>query len=325
MITVGIVGGTGYVAGELLRCLIHHPEVHLDFVYSQSKSGEWVSTAHQDLFHATELVFTDSVNSQVDLVYLCLGHGNSKAFLSTHAFADHTRIIDLSNDFRLKEDATFEGKRFLYGLVELNREEIRQAQYIANPGCFATAIQLALLPLAKHQLLQDEVHIHALTGSTGAGKSQSETSHFSWRNDNVSIYKPFSHQHLGEITETITSNQPDFKKALNFLPLRGNFTRGIFTSAYTNISQSEDELFHLYDAYYKDAAFTQLSKDTIHLKQVVNSNYCLIQIQKTNGKVLVSCAIDNLLKGAAGQAIQSMNLMFGVEETTGLNLKTNYF
>lgn len=325
MIKCGIVGGTGYVAGELLRCLVHHPEVEIDFVYSHSQPGKVVSGVHQDMFFNNELVFTDQINPNVDVLFLCLGHGNSRKFLSENSFATHTRIIDLSNDFRMQADAQFEGKNFVYGLVELNKEKIQQAENIANPGCFATAIQLALLPLAKEHLLNDEVHIHAITGSTGAGQSLTETAHFSWRNNNLSIYKAFAHQHLGEITENVKALQNNFDHSLNFLPLRGDFTRGIFASMYTRCDLPEEALVTLFEEYYKDAAFTYLSKNAIHLKQVVNSNYCLLQVQKIDGKVLVTSIIDNLLKGAAGQAIQNMNLMFGLEESTGLNLKANYF
>jgi N-acetyl-gamma-glutamyl-phosphate reductase len=325
MIKAGIIGGTGYVAGELLRCLVNHPEVKIDFIYSHSQPGEHISKIHQDLFTEDYLQFTDKINAEVDMLFLCLGHGNSKKFLSQHSFSKTTKIIDLSNDMRLTTDATFEGNDFLYGLVELNKEAIKKAQYIANPGCFATAIQLALLPLAAHQLLQNEVHVHALTGSTGAGQAPTDTTHFSWRNDNVSIYKAFTHQHLDEIRESVVSLQKDFKQAINFLPLRGDFTRGIYASVYTECSLSEAELLTIFKDYYKGSTFTKVTTEPIHLKQVVNTNYGLLQIQKIEGKVLITSIIDNLLKGAAGQAIQNMNLMFGIEETTGLNLKANYY
>jgi N-acetyl-gamma-glutamyl-phosphate reductase len=325
MIKAGIIGGTGYVAGELLRCLINHPEVEIDFVYSHSQPREYISKIHQDLFIEDSLQFTDKINAEVDVLFLCLGHGNSKKFLSQHSFAKATRIIDLSNDMRLAADATFEGNNFLYGLVELNKEEIKKAQYIANPGCFATAIQLALLPLAEHQLLQNEVHVHALTGSTGAGQAPSATTHFSWRNDNISIYKAFTHQHLDEIRESVVSLQKDFKQAINFLPLRGNFTRGIFASVYTACSLSEAELLKLFKDFYNGSAFTKVTNEPIHLKQVVNTNYCLLQVQKVDGKVLITSVIDNLLKGAAGQAIENMNLMFGFDEKSGLALKASFF
>lgn len=325
MIQVGIVGSAGYVAGELIRCLAHHPKANIDFVYSHSQAGKLVSETHQDLFNHTSLKFTDEINSNVEIVFLCLGHGNSKKFLLENTFSKDTKIIDLSNDFRLNGEANFQDKAFIYGLIDLNKEEIAKASYIANPGCFATAIQLGLLPLAKHNLLQNDVHINAITGSTGAGQSLSETSHFSWRNNNISIYKAFKHQHLDEIKESISSLQNGFKSQLNFLPVRGDFTRGIFSSMYTTCDLSEVELIELYKDFYKNEPFTSISKSTINLKQVVNTNHCLIQVQKIDDKVFITSVIDNLLKGAAGQAIQNMNLLFGLDETTGLNFKANYF
>ncbi|MDG1396173.1 MAG: N-acetyl-gamma-glutamyl-phosphate reductase [Flavobacteriales bacterium] len=321
MIEVGIIGSAGYVAGELIRCLVHHPKANINFMYSTSQSGKKVLEVHSDLFDYPELVFTDKINPNADVVFLCLGHGNSKTFLDEHSFSSTTRIIDLSNDFRLKADA----KEFVYGLVELNKSKIKTAQKIANPGCFATAIQLALLPLAKAGLLQNDVHINAITGSTGAGKSLSATSHCSWRNNNVSIYKAFSHQHLGEIQESIVSLQSDFNSDINFLPVRGDFTRGILAAQYTKCDLSEEELIELYSHFYQDSKFTFISKSTVNLKQVVNTNNCLIQVQKIDGKVMSTSVIDNLLKGAAGQAIQNMNLLFGIEETTGIKFKANYF
>ncbi|MCO6501009.1 MAG: N-acetyl-gamma-glutamyl-phosphate reductase [Vicingus serpentipes] len=325
MIKVGIVGGSGYVAGELLRSLVHHPEVAIDFIYSHSHAGKQAVELHQDLFTHPELVFTDEINSEVDVLFLCLGHGNSNKFLSKHQFSHNTKVIDLSNDFRLKADATFEGKHFVYGLVDLNRDEIKKAKYIANPGCFATAIQLGLLPLAKNKLLKNEVHINAITGSTGAGQALTETSHFSWRNNNISTYKEFSHQHLGEIGESLTFLQNDFDKELNFIPVRGDFTRGILATIYTESSLSEKELVKLYQDFYAEEAYTHVVESTINLKQVVNTNHCLIQVKKHGNKVLITSVIDNLVKGAAGQAIQNMNLICGLEEETGLNFKASYF
>lgn len=325
MIQVGIIGSAGYVAGELIRCLVHHPTVNIDFINSQSNAGNLISEVHQDLFNEVHLKFTDKINFKVDVVFLCLGHGNSKQFLLENTFSNNTKIIDLSNDFRLNDDAQFQQQNFVYGLVDLNKESIKTASYIANPGCFATAIQLGLLPLAKHNLLQNDVHINAITGSTGAGQSLSDTSHFSWRNNNISIYKAFKHQHINEIEESLVSLQNEFKNELNFLPVRGDFTRGIFASMYTYSDLSERELISMYEAYYKDESFTHISKNTVHLKQVVNTNNCLIQVQKIDNKVLIAAVIDNLIKGAAGQAIQNMNLMFGLNETTGLNFKANYF
>ncbi|SHI36336.1 N-acetyl-gamma-glutamyl-phosphate reductase [Mesonia phycicola] len=324
MIKVGIVGSTGYVAGELIRCLQHHPKVEVDFLYSHSQPGELVGSIHQDLGYL-DLQFTDQVNAEVDVLFLCLGHGNSKKFLEKYSFAKTTKIIDLSNDFRLNKDAVFQEKEFVYGLVEANKEKIKQAKHIANPGCFATAIQLALLPLAKNELLKDELHIHALTGSTGAGQKLTETSHFSWRNQNVSIYKAFQHQHLDEIGETLKDLQSGFSEEINFLPLRGDFTRGIFASVYTKSSLSQEELFQHYKTYYQDSEFVHVTEETINLKQVVNTNMAFIQVQKIDGKVLITSVIDNLLKGAAGQAIQNMNLLFDFPENAGLQLKANYF
>lgn len=325
MITVGISGSSGYVAGELLRCLVNHPEVKIDFLYSHSNDGKSVSEIHTDLLAHSNLKFTKDVNPNVDVLFLCLGHGNSKQFLIDHTFSSNTKIIDLSNDFRLKNDAHFNSNEFVYGLVEANKKAIQSAQFIANPGCFATAIQLALLPLANAGWLVNDIHVHAITGSTGAGQSLSATSHFSWRNNNISIYKPFSHQHLGEIGETLATLQSDFHHSINFLPMRGDFTRGIFASAYMETDKSESELKQLFQQYYADSAYTFVSETPIDLKQVVNTNNCFLHIQKLDGKVLITSVIDNLLKGAAGQAIQNMNLMFNLPETTGLAFKSSQF
>jgi N-acetyl-gamma-glutamyl-phosphate reductase len=321
MIQIGIIGSGGYVAGELIRCLVHHPGVDIDFLYSKSQAGKKVTAVHEDMYTHPKLCFTDNINANVDVVFLCLGHGNSSKFLQETSFSNNTKIIDLSNDFRLKNNAD----EFVYGLVELNKEKIKAAQRVANPGCFATAIQLGLLPLAKAGLLQNDVHVNAITGSTGAGQSPSSTSHFSWRNNNISVYKPFNHQHLGEISESIVSLQPGFKNDINLLPVRGNFTRGIFTTQYIKLDLSEQQLIDLYQGYYQGSVYTLISEKTINLKQVVNTNNCLIQVQKMGDYVLITSVIDNLLKGAAGQAIQNMNLMFGLEETTGLNFKANYY
>lgn len=323
MKTVGIIGGSGYVAGELIRCLSLHPKVKIDFIYSHSEAGKSASEIHDDLYES-DFQFTDKINPEVDVVFLCLGHGNSKTFLSNHQFCERTKIIDLSNDFRLKKDAYFEGKPFCYGLVENQFEEIQNSQFIANPGCFATAIQLALLPLAKNQLITDEVHVHAITGSTGAGKNPNSTSHFSWRNNNVSIYKAFNHQHLGEIKETLNALQKD-EANINFIPMRGNFTRGILASVYTKCELSESEIQSLFKNFYQESPFTIVSDQQIHLKQVVNTNKCILQVEKHHNKVHITSIIDNLLKGAAGQAIQNMNIMCGWEQTAGLNYKPSYF
>lgn len=324
MIKAGIIGGSGYTGGELIRILLHHPEAEIDFVYSTTRAGKTVVTAHPDLLGSTEMEFTGSINPDVDVVFLCLGHGNSSKFLKENHFSNTTMIIDLSNDFRLKEDAVFEGMKFVYGLPELKKSEIQKADYIANPGCFATTIQLGLLPLAKAGLLTNDVHINAVTGSTGAGVSPSATSHFSWRNNNVSWYKPFTHQHLGEINESLKSLQADLGE-LFLLPNRGNFTRGILATAYTKFEGSEEEAIRLYKDFYSDAVFTHISEEPIHLKQVVNTNNCHIHLHKHEDILLITSVTDNLLKGASGQAVQNMNLMFGFEESEGLQLKAGVF
>lgn len=324
MIKAGIIGGSGYTGGELIRILLNHPNAKIDFVYSTTRAGKPIASAHQDLLGLTDLTFSGEINPAVDVVFLCLGHGNSTSFLNEHTFSASTKIIDLSNDFRLQADSTFNGKRFIYGLPELNRSAIASADAIANPGCFATAIQLGLLPLAKAGLLANEVHVNAVTGSTGAGVGLSDTSHFSWRNNNVSWYKPFTHQHLGEIGESLKSFGNNVGKLL-FLPNRGNFTRGILATSYTHFEGSLDKAKKLYSDFYADAVFTQMSEAEIHLKQVVNTNQCHIHLHKHDDLLLVTSAIDNLLKGASGQAVQNMNLMFDFPETEGLLLKAGVF
>tara|TARA_R110000751_G_scaffold74643_2_gene150731 strand:+ start:16183 stop:17157 length:975 start_codon:yes stop_codon:yes gene_type:complete len=324
MIKAGIIGGSGYTGGELIRILLNHPNATIDFVFSTTRAGKKITTAHPDLLGVTDLVFTGEINKDVDVVFLCLGHGNSTSFLKENEFSKDTKIIDLSNDFRLEADAIIDGKAFVYGLPELKKEEIKKAKYIANPGCFATAIQLALLPLAKAHKLDRPVHVNAVTGSTGAGVSLSATSHFSWRNNNVSWYKPFTHQHLGEINESLHSLQENTGEIF-FLPNRGNFTRGILATAYTEFDGSLEEAYELYNEFYKDATFTQVTEEDINLKQVVNTNQCHIHLHKHNNTLLITSAIDNLLKGASGQAVQNMNLAFGFKETEGLQLKAGVF
>ncbi|TLP82720.1 N-acetyl-gamma-glutamyl-phosphate reductase [Maribacter sp. ACAM166] len=324
MIKAGIIGGSGYTGGELIRILLNHPATEIDFVYSTTRAGKKVTTAHPDLLGISDLEFTGNVNLKVDVVFLCLGHGNSTTFIKEHAFSTDTKIIDLSNDFRLHADADFNGKQFVYGLPELNKIQIENAQYIANPGCFATAIQLALLPLAKANLLEHDVHINAVTGSTGAGVSPSATSHFSWRNNNVSWYKPFTHQHLGEINESLHALQ-NTTGDLFFMPNRGNFTRGILATSYTKFEGNLAEAEKIYQDFYTNAIFTQMTEEPIHLKQVVNTNQCHVHLHKHDDILLVTSAIDNLLKGASGQAVQNMNLIFGLEEDLGLNLKAGVF
>ena len=324
MKTVGIIGGSGYTGGELMRLVINHPALKLDFVYSSTRPGTSISDTHQDLLGQLDLAFTDQVNTAVDVLFLCLGHGNSSAFLEKHSFSNSTVIIDLSNDFRLMKDAHFGGREFIYGLPEINREAIEKATAIANPGCFATAIQLALLPLANAKKIKGSVHINATTGSTGAGVSLSPTTHFTWRNNNLSWYKPFTHQHLEEIGETLKQAQGEDTNLL-FLPQRGDFTRGIFATAYTAFDGTIEEAYALYEAFYQDAPFTQVAKKEVHLKLVVNSNQCFLHLHKHKGQLLITAAIDNLIKGASGQAIQNLNIIMGWEENLGLQLKTSIF
>ncbi|TFG76477.1 MAG: N-acetyl-gamma-glutamyl-phosphate reductase [Flavobacteriales bacterium] len=324
MIKAGIIGGSGYTGGELIRILLNHPQTTIDFVLSTTKAGKKLSKAHPDLLGLTEMEFTDTVNPAVEVVFLCLGHGNSKTFLNQQKFSDSTKIIDLSNDFRLRRDAVLEQMQFVYGLPELNGSQIKSANYVANPGCFATAIQLALLPLAKAGLLTQAVHINAVTGSTGAGVGLADTAHFSWRNNNLSWYKPFTHQHLGEINESLDTLQKQ-KGTLYFMPNRGNFTRGIWATAYTTFNGTLSEARALYETFYQNAAFTHISEEEISLKQVVNSNNCHLHLHQHQQLLLITSAIDNLVKGASGQAVQNMNLMFGFDETEGLHLKASVF
>ncbi len=325
MIQIGIIGGAGYTAGELIRILLHHKKITINFVYSTSNAGNNISSVHQDLIGETTMKFTSTINDTIDVLFLCLGHGNSKSFLEKHQFSDTTKIIDLSNDFRLAKNTNFQDKNFIYGLPELNKEAIKLANFIANPGCFATAIQLALLPLAESRLLKDDVHVNAVTGATGAGTSLSTTTHFTWRDNNFSYYKPFTHQHLGEINQSVQQLQNSFAKEIYFMPNRGNFSRGIFATAYTNFEGTSEEAKKLYQDFYKDAQFTHISDVELHLKQVVNTNKCLIHLHKHENKLLITSIIDNLVKGASGQAVHNMNLMLGFAEDEGLQLKGTYF
>ncbi|AOZ98022.1 N-acetyl-gamma-glutamyl-phosphate reductase [Flavobacterium commune] len=325
MIKVGIIGGSGYTAGELIRILMFHPNAKLDFVYSTTNAGKPLYVAHHDLMGDIEMNFTDVINPDVDVLFLCLGHGKSISFLENNKFSDNTKIIDLGNDFRLIKDKDFNGKSFVYGLPELNKADIKNANYIANPGCFATAIQLALLPLAADGLLTEDVHINATTGSTGAGVGLAATSHFSWRNNNLSHYKVFEHQHLGEINQSINQLQADYSDELIFIPNRGDFPRGIFATLYTKSEECLEDLVAKYEAFYADQPFVTVTTTNINMKQVVQTNKCIISLLKKGNRVLITSIIDNLLKGASGQAVQNMNLMFGLEETTGLHLKPSGF
>jgi N-acetyl-gamma-glutamyl-phosphate reductase len=319
---IGIVGGTGYTAGELLRILINHPYSDVEFVYSTSNPGVAVSLTHTDLMGDIDLRFTNEIKP-VDVLFLCLGHGISREFLSNNRFDGHTKVIDLGNDFRI--DTVFEiggqSRNFVYGLPEINRRQIISARDVANPGCFATAIQLALLPLSSAKLLNNEVHINAITGSTGAGRSLSETTHFSYRENNISVYKAFTHQHLKEVHKTLKQVQDDVP-TLNFVPLRGDFTRGIFAVLYTECTMDENDIVQLYKDFYAAHPFTHVVDKPVSLKDVVNTNKCLLNVSKHGNKVLVSSIIDNLTKGASGQAVQNMNLMFGLDEDCGLKLKS---
>ena len=323
MIKAGIIGGAGYTGGELLRILINHPGVEIAYVNSSSNAGNLVSDVHTDLFGDTDLKFTSEIPQNIDVLFLCVGHGDAKKFLDANPIAEHIKIIDLSQDFRLSanRNSSIKNRQFVYGLPELNREAIKKANNIANPGCFATCIELGLLPLASAGLLNSEVHINATTGSTGAGQGFSKTSHFSWRNNNLSIYKAFEHQHLNEIGESLLQLQPAFFEGLNFIPQRGAFPRGILASMYLESDLTLDEAQKLYEEYYKDHAFTHVSRNNIDLKQVVNTNKALVHLEKHGSKLFIISMIDNLLKGASGQAVQNMNLMFGLEETMGLRLK----
>jgi len=314
-IKVAIEGGAGYTAGELLRILINHPSVDIKFVNSESHKGKPLSDVHRDLFDDTNLCFGSIDFTQVDVVFICKGHGKSLQFMKESSLPPNIKVIDLSEDFRDERDG------FVYGLPELNRERIKSSSKIANPGCFATSIQLALLPLAANHLLTDDVHITALTGSTGAGQSLSETSHFSWRNNNISVYKPFRHQHLKEINRNIVKLQPDYQSDVNMIPVRGNFSRGILSSIYTQCYQDFQSVKKFFTDYYANHPYIRIIEDLPDLKQVVNTNKCLLYLEKVDDKIYIVSIIDNLLKGASGQAVQNMNLMFGLEETAGLNLK----
>jgi len=324
MINVSIVGGTGYTAGELLRILIHHPEVNIESIISTTSVGTPISDVHRDLVGEINMVFSETFNNP-DLIFLCLAHGLSREFLEKNKLPSNCKIIDLGNDFR--NNPVYGENEFVFGLCEQNREDIRKAQYVANPGCFATTIMLALLPLASKNLVTEEIHVHAITGSTGAGKRPGDTTHFSYRDNNISVYKPFSHQHLEEISNTLIAAGNKNLPQINFIPMRGNFTRGIFASIYTKWdgNESYNEVVSYFKKYYADSPFVFVSDKAISLKEVVNTNKCLLHIEFHNGYIHITSITDNLVKGASGQAVQNMNLMFGLDESLGLKLKGSAF
>ncbi|MCQ2360112.1 MAG: N-acetyl-gamma-glutamyl-phosphate reductase [Paludibacteraceae bacterium] len=320
MIKVGIIGGAGYTAGELLRILLNHPDVKIEFVHSTSNAGAKLYEVHEGLFGETDMEFASEYDlSAIDVVFMCSGHGKSTEFWAENKRPETLKVIDLAQDYR------DESNGYVYGLPEINRERIKNCKLLANPGCFATAIQLGLIPLAANGLINSEVSITGITGSTGAGVKPGATSHFSWRNNNISVYKAFEHQHLIEITRTMTLLQKGFDKALNFVPVRGDFARGIFIAAHLDCPLSVDEVSKLYKDFYRDAAFTFVMDSNPDMKQVVNTNKAIVHVEKHGGKLLILSAIDNLLKGASGQAVQNMNLMFGLPENAGLNLKSSAF
>lgn len=322
MIRAGIVGGAGYTAGELIRLLINHPDTEIAFVNSSSNSGNKVTDVHTSLLGECSLVFTDELPlDEIDVLFFCTAHGDSRKFMESHNIPDGLRIIDLSMDYRIESPEN----EFIYGLPELKRRVICQAKRIANPGCFATCIELGLLPLAKNLLLNDEIYINAITGSTGAGVKPGATSHFSWRDNNMSIYKPFTHQHLPEIIQTLKQLQNSFNAEINFIPYRGNFPRGIFATLIVKCKVDMGEIRRMYEEYYERDSFVFISDTGIDLKQVVNTNKCLLHLEKHGDKLLITSCIDNLLKGASGQAVHNMNLMFNLEETVGLKLKGSAF
>lgn len=322
MIKVGIIGGAGYTAGELIRLLINHPDAKIVFINSASNAGNKITDVHGGLYGDTDLVFTNECPlDEIDVLFFCTAHGDTKKFMESHAIPEELKIIDLSMDYRIESPE----HEFIYGLPELNRKRIIRAKRIANPGCFATCIQLALLPLAKNLMLNSELHVNAITGSTGAGVKPSSTSHFSWRNNNMSVYKAFEHQHIPEIVQSLTTLQNSFSTNINFIPYRGDFPRGIFTTLYMDCPIELSEIKRVYDEYYDDHSFTFVTDKNPDLKQVVNTNKCLLHLEKHGNKLLIISIIDNLLKGASGQAVHNMNLLFGLQEKVGLHLKPTGF
>ncbi len=327
MIKVGILGAAGYTGGELIRLLLNHPEAEIVFANSESNAGNLLSDVHEGLIGETEQRFTAEMPfDDVDVVFFCFGHGKSEQFLKEHTIPANVKIIDLAQDFRVKsEELRVKNYDFVYGLPEINKSAIQQAQHVANPGCFATAIQLALLPAAHLNILKEDVSVNAITGSTGAGQKPSSTTHFSWRTGNMSIYKAFTHQHLAEIRQSLAQIQGYLDASIDFIPYRGDFARGIFCTAVIKTKAPAEDIIEAYKKFYKEAAFTHYSEKGIDLKQVVNTNKALVHVDCFDGKILVTSAIDNLLKGAVGQAVQNMNLMFGIDETAGLRLKASAF
>ena len=322
MIKVGIIGGAGYTAGELIRLLVWHPEVEIRFIHSNSNAGNRITDIHAGLLGETELMFTDKMPfEEIDLLFLCTAHGDSRKFMESHALPDELKVIDLSMDYRIKG----QDHDFIYGLPELNRRNTCKSRYVANPGCFATCIELGLLPLAKEHLLKGDISVNAITGSSGAGVKPTSNTHFSWRNNNISIYKPFEHQHLPEIIQSIKQLQPDFNGDIDFIPYRGDFPRGIFATLVLKCDLDIQTLYKLYESYYERDSFTHIVNKPVDLKQVVNTNKCLIHLEKHGNKLLITSVIDNLLKGASGQAVHNMNLLFGLAETVGLQLKPSAF
>ena len=322
MIKIGILGGAGYTAGELIRLLLNHPEAQIAFIHSESNAGNHIADVHEGLYGECDLTFTDEMPfDRADVLFLCFGHGKSEAFLSQHPLPDGMRVIDLAQDFRLAAP----GNDFVYGLPEINREQIAVSSHVANPGCFATCIQLGLLPAAKMGLIRHDVMVNAITGSTGAGQKPTGTTHFSWRNNNLSIYKPFGHQHVPEIEQSLRQVQGQFDAHVDFIPYRGDFARGIFATEVVRTDAPIADIVDAYKAFYADAPFTHYVDKPLDLKQVVNTNKCLVHCEKYGDKLLITSCIDNLLKGAVGQALQNMNIMFGLDETTGLRLKPSAF
>ncbi|MBO7601839.1 MAG: N-acetyl-gamma-glutamyl-phosphate reductase [Bacteroidaceae bacterium] len=322
MIKVGIIGGAGYTAGELIRLLINHPEAEIIFINSQSNAGRKITDVHGGMLGETDLAFTDQLPlDTIDVLFFCMGHGDTRRFLESHTLPEGLKVIDLSMDYRLKDDS----HDFVYGLPELNRRATCSAKHVANPGCFATAIQLALLPLAKHLMLNDDVMVTAITGSTGAGVKPQATSHFSWRDNNLSVYKAFQHQHVPEIKQSILQLQQSFDHEIDFIPVRGDFPRGIFAMVTVKTKVEIEDLYRIFTDYYEDDSFTHVVRENIDLKQVVNTNKCLLHLEKHGDKLLIISCIDNLLKGASGTAVHNMNLMFNLEEKVGLQLKPSAF